>query len=161
MDLIIQLGWLGGARLVGDDSWMAEGLPPCTHTHTRTGKHNHAPLVLSMFACRLAAVANAGTYSFHSRPYDINSRADSYTHVCLQAIQTQWTLAAQLAIRQKGKRRRAEGGTDEKWNLSSYCLSPVISPSPPSLYFFLFLCSPSPICHMFGGRRQPPVRPWR
>lgn len=35
MDLIIQLGWLGGACLVGDDSWMAEGLPSRTHTHTQ------------------------------------------------------------------------------------------------------------------------------
>lgn len=62
------------------------------------------------------------------------------THV-FELIQTQWTLVAQLVIRQTGKWCRAEGGTDEKWNLSSYSLSLVIPLS--SLSLFLSISHPS------------------
>ena len=159
MDLIIWLGWPGGACLVGDDSGMAEGLPPYTNAHT----HTHARMqVLSHCACCLVGAANAGEYTFQAHCWhqqqDRQLNMHTQTLVWLQAIQTQWTLVAQLAVRQKGKWCRVEGRIDEKWNLSSYC-SHVIFPSPPSLYFPLS-SSPPPICQS-GGHWQMLVCPLR
>lgn len=56
-----------------------------------------------------------------------------------QPIQTQWTLVAQLAVRQKAMWCRAEGGTDEKWKLSCYPLSPVSPSLFPSIFLVPFL----------------------
>lgn len=107
------------------------------HTHIYTHTHSHS--VLSMYVCYLAGIGiiHISLSLIWHQQQDRRLHTHMHTHVCFQPIQTQWTLVAQLAVRQKGKWCRAEGGMDEKWNLSSYCLSLVISPSPPSLYFSL------------------------
>lgn len=102
MDLIIQLGWLGGACLAGDDSSMAEGLPSCTQTHTHTHLYPFTACILFSY-CRSIYV---------SFPQKQPQEKDGCTHTCvqtptdvcvLQLIQTQWTLEAQLAGRQRAK----------------------------------------------------------